>query len=159
MIKFAREFGLEVTLTSYGLPEGLFVRSRGVGAVNSRGVPKRFPFLSFVPSNRGDNVASQSHFSLSTVTGLTGFSGIEIGFWLLPPPVNFSCSSRTVLVDENFYSQDIPLVVLVQQEKLKKMKEHKKTADPCKLSRNGRTNPVLRCGSKERISVFTEEKL
>ena len=49
--------------------------------------------------------------------------------------------------------------MLVQQKKLKKMKEQKKIADPCKLSRKGSPNPIARGGSSEGVWVFTEEML
>ena len=122
MIQFARAVGLEVTLASYELLEDLFVQSRGVGVVYSRGVPRKSPSSSFVGSTRGDSVASQSHYSFPTLIGLTGLSGSETGFGLLPSPVNKPCSLQTVDIGETIDPEDIPLAVLVPQEKLKNKK-------------------------------------
>ena len=43
MIRLARAVGLEVTLASYGLLKDLFVPSKVVEAVSSRGHPEEFP--------------------------------------------------------------------------------------------------------------------
>ena len=109
-------------------------------------------------SASGDSVASQSHCSHSTITGLTGLSGSETGFGLRPPPVNKACTSRIVDVGENIDPEDIPLALLVPHEKLKKMNQ-KSFADPCKLSRKVRPNPIFRSGSGEGRWVFTKEML
>ena len=132
-IQFAQENGLEVTLASDELLEDLLVRSRGVGAVSSRGEPGRFHFPSFVASTSLDSVSSQSKFYLSTVTSSTGMFGSETGFGFLPSPVSRPCTSQIVDLCETIDLEDIPLVVLVQQEKLNKVKVQKKIADPCKL--------------------------
>ena len=139
-VQFACAVGSEVTQASYRLPEDLLVRSRRVGSVNVRGVTRRSPFLSFVGSTRGESVASQSKYSLPTVTGLTGLSASVTGFRLLRSPVNKPCSSQTVHVNETIDLEDRPLAVLFQLEK--KMTDQKKFADPCKLSRRKcRPNP------------------
>ena len=75
MIHFACAVSLEVAFASNGLLEGLLVRSRGLGALGSRGGPGRSPYPSAVGSFLGDSVASQSHYSLQTVTGMTAASG------------------------------------------------------------------------------------
>ena len=60
--EIARAVGFDVTLNSYGLLEGLLVRSRERGAVGSHWVPAR-SLPSFMGSTWGDSVVSQSHYS------------------------------------------------------------------------------------------------
>ena len=147
VIQFVREFGLKFILAAYELLKNLMVRSREVGAVSSRGVPGRFLCPNFEFCTRGDSVASQSHFSFPTVTGLTGLSGCESGFGFLPSPVKKPCTWQIVDVGENIVPEHIPPAVLLQQEKLEKMKKQKKIADPSKVFRRNRPNPIFRCGS------------
>ena len=107
-IQFARGVGLEVTLISYGLVEDLLVRSRGVGAVNARGVTGNSHFPSLVGSIRGDSIASHSPYSPLTGTGLTGVPGCENGFVVLLLPDNKPCTSRTVDFGETIDLEHIP---------------------------------------------------
>ena len=46
--------------------------------------------------------------------------------------------------------KDVPLVVLAQQEWLRKFKGKKKVIIQCELSRQGRPNPIPRSGGDER---------
>ena len=55
--------------------------------------------------------------------------------------------------------EDLRLAVFVQREKLRKGKGKNKSVDLCKLSHEGRRNPVARCGSDDAGWVFTEEML
>ena len=54
---------------------------------------------------------------------------------------------------------DVPLAVLLQQENLRKAKARKKGVDLCNLPREGRPNPVHRCGTDDGGWVFTEDML
>ena len=67
----ARAVGLEVALASYGLIEDLVLRARGVSRLGVREQGVRSPFPSYIGSTIFDIVASQSRFSLPTVSGLT----------------------------------------------------------------------------------------
>ena len=107
----------------------------------------------------GDSVASQSHYSLPTVTGLTGLSGSEAGFGLRQSPVDKRSSSQIVDNGEAFDSEDVFLAILVQQERNGKAKGQKKHIDARKLSRDGRPNPIPRSGSDEEGRVFSEDML
>ena len=77
MIQFACPVGLEVTLASYSLFEGLLVRSPVVSGFGLRGPCGRSLFAGAVGSTGGDTVASQTQFSLPTLTSLitTSVSG------------------------------------------------------------------------------------
>ena len=63
--------------------------------------------------------------------------------------VNEPSVSQTVNVAEIPDLDDVPFAVLVQREKLRNGKGKKKSVDLCRLYREGRPNPVRRCGSDE----------
>ena len=69
LFHFARAVGLEVSLASYGLLEDLFLNARGTGNLSVWGHPARSAVSSAVRSVLGDSVASQSRYSLPTVSG------------------------------------------------------------------------------------------
>ena len=41
--------------------------------------------------------------------------------------------------------KDVPLAIIAQQERLKKFEGKKKAVDQCRLSREGKPSPMLRC--------------
>ena len=48
-------------------------------------------------------------------------------------------------VAEVVYPNDVPLAILAQQKRLKKVEGKKKAVDQCRLSREGKPNPTPRC--------------
>ena len=59
----------ELTLTSYGLSENLLLRAHGVGTLDGRGEVSWSCFPTSIGSTIADSVASQSNYSLLTVSG------------------------------------------------------------------------------------------
>ena len=55
--------------------------------------------------------------------------------------------SQSLNVSEVPELKDVPLSVLVQQEKPRQRKEKNRSVDLCKLSCGGRLNPVPRCSN------------
>ena len=98
------------------------MRSRGISSLGSPGKPGNAIFPSFMGSTRGDSVASQSHFCLPTVTGLTGLSGSEAGFGLRQSAVNKPSSSQFVDTDEVIDLKDVPLADWFNKNDIKKRK-------------------------------------
>ena len=88
-------------------------------------------------STCGDSVASQSQYSPPTVTVLTRLPSSETGFGFLPSLVRKTCTSQIVDVGEIIDPEDIPPAVLVQQEKLKKMKYQKKNCGTMQVVSKG----------------------
>ena len=125
-IQFARTVSLKVTFASYGLLEALLVRLRWVGCVELRGGPGGLPYPSEVGSIVGDSVASQSRFSMPTVTGLTvtAVSGLRHSC------VTILSSSHEGAVINSVNLEDVPLAVLVNHERVSRAKEKKKVVDP-----------------------------
>ena len=107
----------------------------------------------------GDSVASQSHGSLPTVTGLTGLTGSQAGFGLRQSPFYKSSSPLNVDTDEAIDLEDVLLAILLQQEWNRNGKRQKKHIDACMQSRDGRPNPIPRSGSDEGGWAFNEQKL
>ena len=92
MIQFARGVGLEVSLASHGMLEDLLLKVRvggGVQPVGPRHSVGRSPFPSVAGSSWGDSIASNTKYSLPTVTE-TDVSNVVVGGELLQEP----CSSK-----------------------------------------------------------------
>ena len=88
MIQFAPAVGLEVSLASYGMLEGLLLKAGGGGgvqSVGSRHSNARSPIPSVAGSSWGDSIASRTNYSLPTVTE-TDVSNVVGGGELLQEP-------------------------------------------------------------------------
>ena len=69
MIQFARAVGLEVSLTSFGMLEDLLLKANLIGSGRGGGMASsRSAFSSRAETSVGDSVASQSVYSLPTIT-------------------------------------------------------------------------------------------
>ena len=159
MIQFARAVGLEVSLASYSMLEDLLVKARGGSGghpVSSRYPAGRSHFPSVAGSSTGDSVASQSAYSLPTITETEG-TDVIVGGDVVEEP----CSSRQA---------DVPLAMVIESserpgtDSLKtlqqiKSSQKKKMSCSCKWSREGRLNPSLPGGDDKGDYVITEEML
>ena len=71
MTQFARTVGIEVTLVSYGLVQDLLLRASGIGGLCGRAEPGLPSSSSSFGSTVADSVASQSNYSIRTVSSFT----------------------------------------------------------------------------------------
>ena len=149
MIQFAPVIGLEVTLASYGLLEDFLFSVRGSDAIDMCGPSRRSPYPSVMGTTVGNSNSSQLRYSLPTVNGLTVTSVSELNASPRRNPVTESSFSLLTGVAEVDDQEDVPLVVLAQQERLKNIKVKKRSIEQCKLSREGRPNPIPRVGSDD----------
>ena len=113
------------TFASYGVPEDLLVRSRAVSGLGLCGCPGRSTSVSALGSLRGDSADSQSRYSLPTVTSLIVASVSQGGPDTRQMSINEPSVSQSVNVDVVSDLKDVPPAVLLQREKLKKLKAKK----------------------------------
>ena len=109
-----------MTFASYGLLEDLLVRYRGVGDAVFVVLPENFFCVSAVGSTSADRPASQSRLSLPTVTSLVATSVSEGDAGVRQMSANELNLYQNVNVAEVPDLEDVPLAVLVQQQKLRK---------------------------------------
>ena len=157
-LQFARPVSLEVTLVSQGLSEDLLFRSRRLGAPGSRGLPGS-PFPVAIGFFLGDSIASQSRFSLSTVTGMTVTSGSGAVTDLRSSSVDVRSSCHERAFVDAVDLEDVQQAVIADQEKVARVKGKKKVAEPYKMSYEGRPNPFPKCKIDEGGWIFLEERL
>ena len=155
MIQFARAVGLEVSLVSFEMLEDLLLKANLIGRGGGGGkASSRSVFSSRAGTSVGDSVASQSVYSLPTITESAKSEQVAMSF-------HEPCSIRQV--DEALSS------VPVGYDKsgtdgLKTLKEIKtelvkKANNPFRWSRKGRPIPFPKCGEESGGYVFTEEML
>ena len=159
MVQFVHMLGLQVTLATHRPIEGLLFRSRAVSDLGFRDPLGRSPSANAVGSTRGDGGASQSRYSLPTVTSLIAASVGEGATDTSRMSVEEPSVSQSVNVAETPDLEDVPFAVLVQQEELRNWKGKKKNVELWKLSREGMPDPVPKRGKEEVGWVFVKEML
>ena len=102
--------------------EDLWSRSFWVGAVGQRGPSGRSLFPFFLGSTKRERRASQSCYSVPTVSGRTTRSGSETGIESRQLPVKVPSTCQVASVAEIPVPEVIPLAILAHQDGLRKSK-------------------------------------
>ena len=131
--RVARAVSLEVSLACYGLVVDFLDQSRRVGTVDSRGITEFSPYPNAPGYILCDSFASQSGSSLTTVTGLTVSSGGEAVTNLRQSLINAPGRSHWVVAVGTLDIEDVPLAVLADRERLRRVKKKKKAVGCLKL--------------------------
>ena len=156
-IQFARAVGLEVSLASYSMLEDLLLRARGgsrVHPVTSRYPAGRSPFPSVAGSSMGDSVASQSVYSLPTISETEGTNVMGGGDFVEEPCSSRQADESLALGSESVERPGTDSLKTLHQ--IKSSQKKKKKSHSCKWSREGRWNPLLPSGDDKGGYVFTE---
>ena len=145
MIRFARAVGLEVSLASYSMPEGLLLKARGgsrAHPVTSRYSAGRSLFPSVAGSSMGDSIASRSVYSLPTILETEGTDVIVGGDVVEEPCSSRQADARLAMGMEGSERPGTDILKTLQQIK----SSQKKKSHSCKWSSEGRLNPLLPSG-------------
>ena len=124
-IQLIRAVGRDVTQVSCGLSEDVLVRSREVSGVGLLGLPGRSLFPKAFVSTVVESVASQSLYSLPTVTGVSNTSKNCAGIELRQMAVIEPRVSQMVRFAEISDPEESQGSVLAQLEELRKVKRRK----------------------------------
>ena len=142
VIQFASAVDLKGTFASYGLLEDLLVLSKGLGAHGFPGGRAEGHHIP-VPLAFGVIVSqSQSGYSLPTVTGLTFTSGSDAVTDLCRSSVDIPSSYHERAIVHAVDLEDVPLAVIADQERARRLKEKKKVAEPYKMSGEAKPNLI-----------------
>ena len=136
-IQFVLSINFEVTLASCGLFADLLAL-RGLGALSLPGGPRRSPCPSAVGSLLGDSVALRSRYSLPNVTGMTVTSGSDVVVDRRRSSVDVPSSCHEHAIADAVVFEDVPLAMIADQERVRRVIGKKKVAELHKMSREGR---------------------